>query len=96
MCSPVLFVLIETAEQFSIGEVILHVTGRLNWESGARVLSSELQEFVVGHTSRIVMFVVPAMVKFWNKGSSDLLVVTFKRLWNYLPSTGVWLGEIVH
>ena len=64
MCSPVLFVLIETAEQFSIGELILHVTGRLNWESGAKVLSSELQEFVVGHTSRTVMFVVPAIVKF--------------------------------
>ena len=79
-CSPVLFVLIETAEQFSSGEVILHVTGRLNWESGAKVLSSELQEFVVGHTSRTVMFVVPAIVKFWNNGSSDLLVVTFMEL----------------
>ena len=79
-CSPVLFVLIETAEQFSIGEVILHVTGRLNWDSGAKVLSSELQEFVVGHTSRTVMFIVLAIVKFWNNGSSDLLVVTFMEL----------------
>ena len=80
MFSPVLFVLIVTAEQFSNGEVILHVTGRLNWESGAKVLSSELQEFVVGHTSRIVMFVVPVRVKSWNKGSSELLVVIFMEL----------------
>ena len=79
-CSPVLFVLIETAEQFSIGEVILHVTGRLNWDSGAKVLSLELQEFVVGHTSRTVMFIVLAIVKFWNNGSSDLLVVAFMEL----------------
>ena len=34
--SPVLLDLIETAEQFSMGEVILHVTGRLNWESELR------------------------------------------------------------
>ena len=80
MFSPVLFVLIVTAEQFSSGEVILHVTGRLNWEYGARILSSELQEFVVGHTSRTVMFNVLAIVKFWNSGSSDLLVVTFMEL----------------
>ena len=80
MFSPVLFVLIVTAEQFSNGEVILHVTGRLNWEYGARILSSELQEFVVGHTSRIVMFIVLAIVKLWNNGSSDLLVVAFMEL----------------
>ena len=80
MFSPVLFVLIVTAEQFSKGEVILHVTGRLNWECGARILSSELHEFVVGHTSRRVMFVVLAIVKLWNKGSSELLVVAFMEL----------------
>ena len=80
MCSPVLFVLSDTAEQFSIGDVILHVTGRLNLDSGAKVLSSVLQEFVVGHTSMIVMLVVPVRVKFWNKGSSESLVVIFMEL----------------
>ena len=40
----------------------------------------ELQEFAVGHTSRTVMFIVLAIVKFWNNGSSDLLVVTFMEL----------------
>ena len=80
MFSPVSFVLIVTAEQFSKGEVILHVTGRLKREYGARVLISELQEFVVGHTSRIVMFTVLVIVKLWNNGSSDLLVVAFMEL----------------
>ena len=80
MCSPVLFVLSDIAEQFSIGDVILHVTGRLNLDSGARVLSLVLQEFVVGHTSMIVMLVMPVRVKSWNKGSSELLVVIFMEL----------------
>ena len=72
--------MIVTAEQFSKGEVILHVTGRLKREYGARVLISELQEFVVGHISRIVMFTVLVIVKLWNNGSSDLLVVAFMEL----------------
>ena len=80
MCSPVLLVLSGIAEQFSMGDVILHVTGRLNLDSGARVLSLVLQEFVVGHTSMIVMLVVPVSVKSWNKGSSELLVVIFMEL----------------
>ena len=80
MCSPVLFVLSGIAEQFSMGDVILHVTGRLNLDSGARVLSSVLQEFAVGHTSMIVMLVMPVRVKSWNKGSSELLVVIFMEL----------------
>ena len=80
MCSPVLFVLSDIAEQFSIGDVILHVTGRLNLDSGAKVLSSVLQEFVVGHISMIVMLVVPVRVKSWHKGSSELLVVIFMEL----------------
>lgn len=78
--SPVLLDLIETAEQFSMGEVILHVTGKLIWESGAKILSLELQDVDVGQISRIVKFVVPAIFKFWNIGSSDVPVVMFMEL----------------
>ena len=78
--SPVLLDLIETAEQFSMGEVILHVTGRLICESGVKTLSLELQDVVVGQISRIVKFVVPVILKFWNNGSSDVPVVMFMEL----------------
>ena len=78
--SPVLLDLIETAEQFSIGDVILHVTGRLICEIGAKTLSSDLQDVRVGQVSRIVKFVVPVMLKFWNNGSSDVPVVMFMEL----------------
>ena len=77
MFSPVLLDLIETAEQFSIGDVILHVTGRLICEIGAKTVSLDLQDVSVGQVSRIVKFVSPLMLKFWNNGSSDVLVVIF-------------------
>jgi hypothetical protein len=72
--------LIETAEQFSMGDVILHVTGRLICEIGAKILSSDFQDVRVGQVSRIVKFVVPVMLKFWNNGSSDVPVVMFMEL----------------
>ena len=75
MLSPVLFVLIVTAEQFSSGDVILHVTGRLKWVWGASVLILELHEFAVGQDSIIVMLSGLLMLKLWNRGSSDWLVV---------------------
>ena len=77
MFSPVLLDLIETAEQFSIGDVILHVTGRLICEIGANTVSLDLQDVSVGQVSRIVKLVFPLMLKFWNNGSSDVLVVMF-------------------
>ena len=78
--SPVLLDLIETAEQFSMGDAILHVTGRLICEIGAKTLSSDLQDVSVGQVSRIVKFVVPVMLKFWNNGSSDVPEVMFMEL----------------
>ena len=78
--SPVLLDLIETAEQFSMGDVILHVTGRLICEVGAKTLSSELHDVSVGQVSSIVKFVLPVMLKFWNSGSSDVLVIIFMDL----------------
>ena len=78
--SPVLFDLIVTAEQFSSGDVILHVTGRLNWVWGASVLILELHEFISGHDSIMVMLFGLVMLKLWNRGSLFWWVVAFMDL----------------
>ena len=78
--SPVSFDFIVTAEQFSLGDVILHVTGRLKRVWGASVFVLELHEFAVGHDSIIVRLSELVMVKLWNSGSSDWLVVAFMEL----------------
>ena len=75
MFSPVSFDLIVTEEQFSFGDVILHVTGRLKWVWGASVLILELHEFAVGQDSIMVMLFGLLRLKLWNRGSLDWLVV---------------------
>ena len=75
MFSPVSFDFNVTAEQFSLGDVILHVTGSSKWECGASVLALELHEFFVGHDSIIVKLSEPVIEKLWKSGSSDWLVV---------------------
>ena len=80
MFSPVSFDLIVTAEQFSSGDVILHVTGRLKWVWGASVLVLELHEFVVGHDSIMVILFGLVMLKLWNRGSLVWWVVAFMDL----------------
>ena len=75
MFSPVSFDFNVTAEQFSLGDVILHVTGSSKWECGASVLVLELHEFAVGQDSMIVMLSELLMLKLWNRGSLDWLVV---------------------
>ena len=78
--SPVLFDLIVTAEQFSSGDVILHVTGRLKWVWGASVLILELHEFMSGHDSIMVILFGLVMLKLWNRGSLFWWVVAFMDL----------------
>ena len=104
MFSPVSFVLIVTAEQFSKGDVILHVTGSSKWECGASVLVLELHEFFVGHDSIIVRLSELVIVKLWKSGSSDWLVVAFMELstqqirftrWISLLNAFVWLDTML-
>ena len=63
-----------------MGDVILHVTGRLKWEYGASVFALELHEFFVGHDSIIDRLFELVIVKLWKSGSSDWLVVAFMEL----------------
>ena len=83
MFSPVSFDFNVTAEQFSLGDVILHVTGSSKWECGASVFVLVLHEFFVGHDSIMVRLSELVMVKLWKSGSSDWL---WWRLWNCPPS----------
>ena len=78
--SPVSFDFIVTAEQFSLGDVILHVTGRLKRVCGASVFVLGLHEFAVGQDSIMVMLSGLLMLKLWNRGSVDGLVVAFMDL----------------
>ena len=43
-------------------------------------MSSELHDVSVGQVTSIVTFVLPVMLKFWNSGSSDVLVIIFMDL----------------
>ena len=80
MFSPVSFDFNVTAEQLSLGDAILHVSGSSNLEWGASVLALELHEFLVGHNSMIDRLFELVIVKLWKSGSSDWLVVAIMEL----------------
>ena len=80
MFSPVSFDFNVTAEQFSLGDVILHVTGSSKWECGANVLVLVLHEFFVGQDSIMVRLSELVMVKLWKSGSSAWLEVAIMEL----------------
>ena len=104
MFSSVSFVFNVTAEQFSLGDVILHVIGSSKWEYGASVISLELHEFSVGHDSIIVRLSELVIVKLWKSGSLDWLVVAFMELstqqilftrWISLLNALVWFDTVL-
>ena len=104
MFSPVSFDFNVTAEQFSLGDVILHVTGSSKWECGASVLVLVLHEFFVGHDSIMVRLSELVMVKLWKSGSSDWLEVAIMELstqqilftrWISLLNAFVWLDTML-
>ena len=104
MFSPVSFDFNVTAEQFSLGDVILHVTGSSKWECGANVLVLVLHEFFVGQDSIMVRLSELVMVKLWKSGSSDWLEVAIMELstqqilftrWISLLNAFVWLDTML-
>ena len=104
MFSPVSFDFKVTAEQFSLGDVILHVTGSSKWECGASVLVLVLYEFFVGQDSIMVRLSELVMVKLWKSGSSDWLEVAIMELstqqilftrWISLLNAFVWLDTML-